>query len=125
MVNPLVNPIKKTITLSDGRTITLTCAELTAPKYVRYAYGYSEIELESGERLTFSKTANGMSYVTDTGSTKATLVTITTGDGRVIEIHTADPEIIRSMLPGNIVAENGHTLGVFNTAYTSSSAGEN
>ena len=108
----------------DGRTITLTCAELSAPKYVRYAYGYAKIELESGEWLDFT-TATGNKYVADTGSTKATLVTITTADGRTIEIHTADSEILRSMLPGNIVATNGHTLAVFNTAYTSSTAGEN
>ena len=109
----------------DGRTIILTAAELTAPKYVRYAYGYSELELESGERVLFVKGSASISYVTDTGNTKAKVVTITLADGRTYEIHTEDPEVIRSMLPGNIIAENGHTLCVFNTAFTSSSAGEN
>ena len=108
----------------DGRTITLTAASVSAPKYVRYGFYNSVIELEDGTKITFSKSADGISYVADPAGTKATTVTITVGD-KTYTIHTADTEILRSMIPGNIIAENGHTLPVFSTALTSSSAGEN
>ena len=106
----------------DGRTISLTAAGISAPKYVRYAFGYSRIELENGEWLTFSK--NVGSFVADPASDKATSVTITIDDKTYV-INTKDSMIIRSMLPGNIVATNGHTLHVFSTLLDSSSAGEN
>ena len=106
----------------DGRTISLTAAGISAPKYVRYAFGYSRIELENGEWLTFSK--NVGSFVADPASSKATSVTITIDDKTYV-INTKDSMIIRSMLPGNIVATNGHTLHVFSTLLDSSSAGEN
>lgn len=108
----------------EGRTITLTAASVAAPKYVRYAYAYSVIELENGEKLIFHKGDASITYKADPASSKATTVTITTG-GKTYVIHTADSEIIRSMLPGNIVAKNGHTLPVFSSGYNSSSAGEN
>ncbi len=108
----------------DGRTISLTADGVDAPKYVRYGFYNSVIELEDGTKITFSKSADGISYVADPASTKATTVTITVGD-KTYTINTADPEVIRSMIPGNIIAENGHTLPVFSTALTSSSAGEN
>lgn len=108
----------------DGRTITLTASSVSAPKHVRYGWGYSTIELESGERLLFTKSDSSISYTADPASSKATTVTITTG-GKTYTIHTADTEVLRSMLNGNIIATNGHTLHVFSTAYTSSSAGTN
>lgn len=107
----------------NGRTITLTADGVAAPEYVRYGFGYALIELESGERLTFSK--NAATFATDSGSYKnVTEVTITYGD-KVYVIHSADSEIIRSTLPGNIVATSGHQLHIFSTAAVSSSAGEN
>ena len=108
----------------DGRTISLTAAGISAPKYVRYAFGYSRIELENGEWLTFSKSSEDITYTADPASSKATTATITVGDKTYV-INTKDSMIIRSMLPGNIVATNGHTLHVFSTLLDSSSAGEN
>lgn len=108
----------------DGRTITLTASGLTAPKYVRYGWGTGTIELETGEKILFSKSAEGVSYTADPASDKATTVTITAG-GKTYTIHTADTEVLRSILNGNIIATNGHTLPVFSTAYKSSSAGTN
>ncbi len=110
----------------DGRTITLTSTELAAPKYVRYGWGYSQLELESGEIITFSSSAtSGVKYETDNGSHKnVSTVTITT-DNATYVINVSNRQIIRSMLPGNIVATNGHTLCAFCTSVTSSTAGEN
>ncbi len=110
----------------DGRTITLTSPGLAAPKYVRYGWGYSQLELESGEFITFSSdTKSGVTYESDNENNKnVTTVTITT-DNATYVINVSDPEVIRSMLPGNIVAINGHTLGVFCTSVISSTAGEN
>lgn len=110
----------------DGRTITLTAAGVSAPKYVRYGFYRSVIELDDGTKLTFSSASDSdAKYSSDGNKASAVeIVTITVGD-KTYTIHTADTEILRSMIPGNIIAENGHTLPVFSTALTSSSAGEN
>ena len=108
----------------DGRTITLTAEGITAPQYVRYGWHSGYIELESGEKITFSKAADGISYTADPASNKATTVTITAG-GKTYVINTLDTSVLRSILNGNIIATSGHTLHVFSTALTSSSAGEN
>ena len=108
----------------EGRTITLTASGVNAPLYVRYAFARSVVELESGEKIVFSKSEDGVTYSNDTGNTKPTTVTIT-ANGKTYTFSANDTEVLRSMLPGNIVATNGHTLPVFSSGYKSSSAGLN
>ena len=117
MINYGTTPILFEIAGSDGKyhsaeavisgnTVTLTCADVSDPKSVRYAYADFVIELNDGTIIAVPDSYSGCTMTADA-------LTIVLADGTTYTINKDGNESIRSYCTGNVTSEAGVPLPAF------------